>query len=294
MFAGSLPTPGMQPIHIIKAATGIGGVTSLGDEVFIVRWDNPRVEVFDANTMSPTRTIPVPGLGPHTYCGLAVCSHNMCLYAHSYTDLHVHRIELKDDKISKWPTESNSNCGLSVNSSHNVVVSGYGTRKLYEYTTHGQLLRTIALLSDIDRPNYAIQLPVSGCFYGITHHGSSNGYRVVSDDGKIVKSYGKLYGSGPGEMKSPRGIAINRRGFVFIADHDDNRIVVVNPEKLCSNVSCDDVSENDVSRVLPVSVDGGLQRPVCLFLDESRDRLYVGELLGNRLIVVDSVNDLIF
>ena len=58
----------MQPIHVIQAGCCIGGVTSLGDEVFIVCWNCVQIEVFDSNTMSP-----VPGLGPTVYCGLAAC-----------------------------------------------------------------------------------------------------------------------------------------------------------------------------------------------------------------------------
>ena len=78
---------------------------------------------------------------------------------------------------------------------------------------------------------------------------------------------------------------------MFIADLNNNCIVVLNPDKLDTNASSDDVSENDVSRVLPVSVDGGLRQP-CLWLDESHDRLYNNGPC--RVFVVDNVYELMF
>jgi sugar lactone lactonase YvrE len=51
--------------------------------------------------------------------------------------------------------------------------------------------------------------------------------RIVkfSRDGKFVKAWGKL-GSGPGEFKTPHGLAIDSRGRLFVADRGNNRIQI--------------------------------------------------------------------
>ena len=97
----------------------------------------------------------------------------------------------------------------------------------------------------------------------------------------------KQDGSGPEPSYGLYGLAVHSRGLVFSADLHNNRIAVLNLEKLDSNVSCD-----DASRVLPVSAD--LHEPKYLWLDESRDRLYIGERRSGRVVVVDRVSDLVF
>ena len=42
---------------------------------------------------------------------------------------------------------------------------------------------------------------------------------------------------------------------------------------------------------MSVSVDGGLKGPQCLWYDQSRRRLYIGEVSGGRVIVIDNLND---
>jgi len=66
--------------HVIPGGAGVTAVTSLGDDVFIVRSDrSQQVEVYDAVTFTLQRRLSVPGLGP-SY-GLAACASNKCLYA---------------------------------------------------------------------------------------------------------------------------------------------------------------------------------------------------------------------
>jgi sugar lactone lactonase YvrE len=51
--------------------------------------------------------------------------------------------------------------------------------------------------------------------------------RIVkfSKDGKFIKAWGKL-GSGPGEFKTPHGLAMDSRGRLFVADRGNNRIQI--------------------------------------------------------------------
>jgi len=50
-------------------------VTSLGDDVFVARWNSQQVEVYDAVTLTLQRRLTVPGLGQWPD-GLAACPNN--------------------------------------------------------------------------------------------------------------------------------------------------------------------------------------------------------------------------
>jgi len=68
-------------IHVIPRGNGVGGVTSLGDDVFVVRGPTQqKIEVYDAKTFTLQRHITVSRLGRYSF-GLAACPHNNCLYA---------------------------------------------------------------------------------------------------------------------------------------------------------------------------------------------------------------------
>jgi len=57
--------------HVLPGDTAVTGVTSLGDDVFVVRYDSrQQVEVYDAVTFTLQRRLPVRGLGLSTF-GLA-------------------------------------------------------------------------------------------------------------------------------------------------------------------------------------------------------------------------------
>ena len=106
--------------HVIPKGNEVGGVTSLGDDVFVVRcYHQQKIEVYDAETFTLQRHIAVPGLGNQSL-GLAVCTpHNNCIYASDYDYASVHRVELSGNNaamkwsVARWPT------GLSVNSEYN-------------------------------------------------------------------------------------------------------------------------------------------------------------------------------
>lgn len=55
--------------------------------------------------------------------------------------------------------------------------------------------------------------------------------RIVkfSKDGRFLKAWGKL-GSGPGEFKTPHGLAMDSRGRLFVADRGNNRIQIFDQE----------------------------------------------------------------
>lgn len=65
-------------MHVIKGSGTVYAVTSLGDDVFVMRFKSQQVEVYNAVTFTLRREIKVPGLGSDA-CGIAACARNECL-----------------------------------------------------------------------------------------------------------------------------------------------------------------------------------------------------------------------
>ena len=131
----STPTPTLTHVIASQGRGSVTAVTSLGDDVFVVRYYSQQVEVYDAETLTLQRHIAVHGLGQSN--GLVACPNNNCLYASDLNADNIHRVELSgSNAVKKWFVASLP-AGLSVNIAHNLVVACQGANKLQEYTTHG-------------------------------------------------------------------------------------------------------------------------------------------------------------
>jgi len=261
-------------IHVIPQGNAVGGVTSLGDDVFVLPCPSQqKIEVYDAKTFTLQRHITVPGLGGSSY-GLTACPHNNCLYASDWDNDSVHRVELSaNNAVMKWSVGRNP-VGPSVNSEHNLLVVSQGDRKLQIFTTHGTLLQNIQQQADIERPSHAVQLP-TGQFL-VSHSGSLHRVCLVGVGGAVVRSYGGQAGSQLTQMNGPVGLVVDREGRVLVADHYNHRLLVI-AQSLSS------------AHEMSVCVDGGLKHPYCLWYDQSRRRLCIGE--RGRVIVIDNLKD---
>jgi len=238
------------------------------------QWSS-KVDLYDAETFTLQRRLPVPGLG-RSY-GLAACASNKCLYASDFCSDDVNRVDLLgSNEVTKWSVGSRP-AGLMVNSDKTVLVVIESERKLKQFTTHGRQLRTIQLQLRIELPRQAIQL-TSGQFV-ISHMGDTQ-HRVclVDDKEALVRSFGGTPGSGLTKMNAPAGLARDEHGNILVADQDNNRLLVLDPALTSA-------------REMTVSVDGGLKEPSSLWYDKSRGRLYVGERDRKRVIIVDHLKD---
>jgi len=261
-------------------AQGRGNVTAVasdGDDVYVLRGKSEQVEVYDAEKFAFKCYIKVPGLGSNAR-GLAVCPKNSCLYAPNFMSGSVHRVELKADNAAKNWSVSGRPAGLSVNKAHNLVVTCFEASILQEYTTHGSLLREICLkAAGVTYPRHAVQLSSGDYAVSETHGKLPGEISIVRVDGRVVKKYARSLTSDVGQMKRPMRIALTKNDDILVADEENNRILLIKRSESC-------IEE------LALPVDGGIQSPWALCLDESRDRLYVGELGGKfRVLVFDNV-----
>jgi len=142
--------------------------------------------------------------------------------------------------------------------------------------THGTLLQDIHLHADIESLFHAVQLS-AGQFL-VSHEGSLHRVCLVGVDGAVVRSYGGQEGSQLTQMNSPVGLAVDRDGRVLVADWGNDRLLVID-QSLSS------------AHEMSVCVDGGLEDPRSLWYNQSRRRLYIGESVGGRVIVIDNLKD---
>ena len=257
--------------HIIPTGKQVCGVVSLKNHVYVVRRGVCDVEVYDAKTFKFQRYITVPGRGEMTY-GIAACPEHNCLYVPDRSNIQVHRIELTKGKaVTKWPVTSQP-CGLSVTTAHNVLVT-CGTTKstLQEYTTHGELVRTILLDPDIREPWHAVQM--SDNRYVVSHQRALHRVSVVSEDGAVVRSFGGPAGSEAAPLNGPRGVTLDGRGNVVVADCRNHRLLLLN---------------KDFSEDRECLLNKELSYPFSLWFDQKRNRLYVGEYGGGRVLVIEN------
>jgi len=260
----------------MSGCNDVSGVTSLGDDVFVMRCpSHQKIEVYDAKTFTLQRHIKVPGRGSISF-GLAACPHNNCLYASDCNNCCVHRVELSgNNAVMKWSVAYGP-VGLSVNSQHNLLVVSRDERKLQIFATRGSLLQVIKLQADIGCPQHTVQLP-TGQFL-ISDGGSLHRVCLVGADGAVVRSYGRQVGSQITQMNGPAGLAVDREGRVLVADQENDRLLVID-QSLSS------------AHEMSVSVRGGLKGPYSLWYDQSRRRLYIGEWFGAIVTVIDNLKD---
>jgi len=240
----------------------IPGVTSLTNQLFVVRTGIQQIEVYDTTTLALQRIIPVSGL-QYAY-GLASCATNNCLYASNYNANTVVRIDLTNNSVTDWGTGQYP-VGLFVNNANNVLVSCYGAMQLREHTTQGAAVRTISLPSM--NPWHAIQ--ITNDQYMVSH---ANRVCVVDVNGQVIRTT-----DGSIQFNNPTGLVQVKSGCILVANRNLNKLTLLN-----SSLSC--------AREFPIPANTALRSPWALWLDEPRGRLYVSEFGGGlRLHVFDDV-----
>jgi DNA-binding beta-propeller fold protein YncE len=262
--------------HIIPGDRRVIGVTSLGDRLFVLRSQSDRqIEVYNSTTFTFQQTIRVNcSKEGYWFDGLTSSGAENCLLVSDYGRSAIYRIDLTSgNQMSQWPVVGGPR-GISINAANNVLVACCTDNEIREYTTNGKLVREIKLSqSDVSLPTHSIQLTDDQ--FLLSHLEPVEGVSVIDSTGKVLRSYRNDQSTNR-HFNEPRQLVVARNGCVLVADKHNSRIVILN-----SSLSC--------ARDLSVSVDGRLQGPRCLFLDESRGRLIIGEYRGNRVLVFDNI-----
>jgi len=252
-------------IKRISTKHGVAGVTSVDDELFaLLRRDDNQVAVYSINDYRPLRHIHLPGLKSSD---MTSCVRHKCLYASDCDNRCIHRYDLSSSGVSKWPVPGLPR-GLSVtHGSGNLLVACQWPSKLVELDADsGQRVRAITLQSDIERLHHAVQL-TTGQY--VVCHGAGDGvlHRVclVDVEGRVTRSYGGRRGRGGGALNGPCQLAVVEDSqFIFVADHDNGRVVLLSP-------MLEFVRE----------FSEGVSHPHRLYFHQTTRRLFVGQGWGS-------------
>ena len=119
----------------------------------------------------------------------------------------------------------------------------------------------------------------------ISHARTNHRVCLLDVKGAAVGSYGARPGSDMTRMLFPAGLAVDKYENILVADKDNDRLLVLVTRMLVLDRSLTIVHE------MSVAFDGGVKGPYSLWYDKSRGRLYIGELKGKRVIIIDNLKD---
>jgi len=205
-------------------------VTLLAGELYLLREKGrDQVEVYDVISYHLLCCLTVPDIYSDTVVDMISCEHYRCVYIGDDIGECVHRLDAQG-AFTLW-TVNDKPQGLSVNAAHNVIVACRVVRKIKEFSSHGDLLREIALPNDVNWPWHVIQTH-SGQFI-VCHGGPDDPVHrvcVMSADGRhIAHSHGGQRGSDTGQYKVPCHLAVDDYEFVFVADFINRRVTLLSP-----------------------------------------------------------------
>jgi len=231
-----------------EAGVEVRGVTSVDDELFVLLKRNySQVAVYNINDYKLLRHLHLPGLKEHNLNDMTSCIRYKHLYLSNETNNSVHRFDLSSGGVCEWSV-SRSPRGLSVTPSCNLLVTCRKRVMRYELVElsadSGQCVREIELQLDMRDPYHGVQL-TTGQFVICHGDGDNNTHRVcfVDDEGKVTCSYGGQCGSDVGQLNCPCQLAVDVNWqFIFVADSNNHRVVLLNPNLQFSREFKDQIS----------------------------------------------------
>jgi len=251
-------------VHIVPSTgESVTGIDMLNDQLLVSRWGNTQIAVYNPTTFQLQRNVSNLTYGSQLR-NLAACHTTNCLYASDQYSHYVFRVDGQNYASSNWGVGNNPQ-GMSITSSQNLLIAMTAANSLHEYSTNGMLIREINLQpAEITTPVHAIQL--SEEHYAVTHHGPRHQFSIVDSDGKLVRTYN----GNAGDLNEPRDIVVDKKGRALVADQNNNRVLVIDPKKLTA---------------YPLLLPGcELKGPCSLHYDATKNRLYIGEWSGGRII----------
>ena len=245
-------------------------MTSVDDELFVfLGRDKNQVAVYSINDYTLLRLLNLPGYKNDYKNDLTSCVRYKRLYASDCNNRCIHRYELATSATRKWSVPGEP-CGLSVTCSCNLLVTCQSPNKLVELSVDsGRCVREIALQSDIARPWHGVHLTTGQ--YVVCHGLGHTLHRVciVNDDGTVTRSYGGQRGYDVGQLDDPCYLAVDEDSqFIFVADCDNNRVVMLSP-----------------TLEFVRYISEGLSEPQRLYLHHATRRLYVSQLGGDVAVI---------
>ncbi len=271
------PEPRISLTYAIPFSQGVLAVAAMNNQLFVTRVKGnteplSQVLVYNETTLELSYNITFPGAtGP--FYGLTVDPTSGQLFVSDGGNNTVYRVDLLSPFMVAKKAIVASPYGLSLNKLRNVIVT-CTKGPVLEYTATGELVRQLTATNDLSLYH---SIEVNNVTWAVSVTSQSR-VCLLSISNTILSCYGTT-GSGYDKLNYPTGLAVDKQGYIVVADQLNHRLVVLNRT----------LSEAR-NLTLPLNGTMSLKRPSALWLDQSRGRLYVGEGGGSpRVLVFDNV-----
>jgi len=247
----------------------------LNGQLFVARNSINSISVYDTTSFNPLPTISSTVFGTTLY-GLATSAINNYLFISDYGLNCIHRVDLSVTttvSVFTWSVNGRP-WGLSTTSVGNILAAIINTTGsiIGEYAPDGRLVRSITTTSTIWQA-----VEVNEDVLAVTVSSNPGQLCTMFRNGTVIKCLGTTTGSAIAQMNVPRSIVIGALGYYIVADHDNNRILMVDPSLT-------------IARQLSLPLDSPLSVPNALSFNQSLGRLYVGEDGGqHRVLIFDGI-----
>ena len=200
--------------HILRTAEPVWGIACLNDQLYVLRSRlADQVEVYDIPNYSLQHHLPVPKL--RGLADMASSSKCHCLYLVDCVARDVHQVYVETGTSTTWPVNDDP-WGISVTSSNDVLITCDEACKLKIFSPTGNLLREILLYPDIMNPSHVVEMVDRN--FVVCHGAEMDTLRrvcLINADGSPGISYSSEV---VGQVIKPCHLAVDRDGFVFVAD----------------------------------------------------------------------------
>ena len=148
--------------------------------------------------------------------------------------LFVYKVALPRETItSKW-TVDGTILKLSVTRRDSLLISCRTPAKLFEYTSYGNLVRSITIDKSIELLYHTINLNEDR--FLVCYGGSLQRVCIIDWNGKIIKSHGREPGSGIHHLNFPVYLAVLSDGSIIVADEVNTRVIHLDSSLECPSV----------------------------------------------------------
>ena len=127
--------------------------------------------------------------------------------------------------------------GMSVDAMGHVYVADRANYRIQKFSSTGRLLAVWGGVPGNGLGDLSTPYGVAADDYGFVYVADTSNNRIVkfTAAGRFVDEWGAAGGTGPkgsknGEFNEPRGVAVDDRGNVYVADHNNNRVQKLSPD----------------------------------------------------------------
>ena len=217
-----------------------------------------QLDVYDVKDYSSRGNITIPlNYGDFCFSDMAACCFHRCLYIVDWKNKRIVKLQMPSKlstwKLSTWAVDDISCKLISVTSEHYVLVVCGLMLKLF--STDGVLQVTVNLQPDIVNVTSAVELTPGQYLVSQRPNTSSveltpgqylvsqrpnpfdsnsinqlHRVCVVNSEGEVLHTHGGFQGSHHTLLNSPRDVAIDKDGFVYVVEENISRLIVLTPK----------------------------------------------------------------